>query len=97
MPLFNTFLVRVTESKLYLYSSVAIRLDWAKGRLVSGKNIPVGQIDSSTPDWLIIQGFDDHDKAVSAATYVVKKLLEDGWQHQNYEEYVDGHWFKKQI
>lgn len=98
MSITDSVLVRVVGNEIWLYSpdgELIKRFEDIVGKNHRGLEKP--NITYSGDEWLLISGFTENENAISYASYLVRRLLKDGWEFNNLEEYTDGHWFKKSI
>ena len=97
MPFFNTALIRVTGTTVYIYTSDEVDLKWIVDQIGKINFVSKHKVNHLAPGWICIENFKTNKDGINAASAIIKMLVRNSWEHYNFDQYVDGHWFKKRI
>ncbi len=96
MSIHSMIFVRVTGSTVQIMTSHDDIMTWISNSIEAHKTRNSLKIDSSNKNWLTICGYSGRESAILYASWLVRFLSSNGWREVTYNEYIDGHWYRKE-
>ncbi|HCC08910.1 MAG: hypothetical protein UT96_C0007G0015 [Candidatus Woesebacteria bacterium GW2011_GWC2_40_30] len=96
MSIHSMIFVRVTDSTVQIMTSHDDIMTWISNSIEAHKTRNSLKIDSSNKNWLTICGYSGRESAILYASWLVRFLSSNGWREVTYNEYIDGHWYRKE-